>query len=298
MKEDSCLPILGEELQLSEEEASELARNLTSQLKSGKNPKADANQIKIMIAGLGDRRGLVRRTITESLGLIGPPALPALRSALLFHSNVFVRRSAAKALKLVGDPTAVPDLLQALKNDLDPVVQASSAAGIAIFGEQAVEGLLEVISNPKSTAMQCGLASWGLAFIGAEASEALCAAAQADNKLIRSAAIAALGEQIQSLNDQAAKDLLLKALNDQSSDIRTEATALIGKLQDSSWAKNLLIHKLDDKSPKVRKSAAISLMRSKDKSIINQLYKRKKEEDDPEIVKVLKATIELLEKAQ
>ena len=82
------------------------------------------------------------------LGRIGQKALPELRYALLNSKDVTVRRAAAKTLKLVGAPEALPDLLKALLRDEDPVVQGSSAGAMAIFGEEAVEYLVEVIENP------------------------------------------------------------------------------------------------------------------------------------------------------
>ena len=199
MNKDSPPPINDAYLRLSENEASELANELKIQLRMGQIPEANSQLINKMIAGLGDKRGLLRRTFAESLGLVGSAALPGLKIALIKHPNVTVRRAAAKTLKLVGDPNALPDLLEALINDPDPVVQGSAAGAIASFGEKGFEFFIKVLINPKSTAMQCGLASWGLSFIGAEAPDALREAATSEHSIIRAAAIAALGDQIQSL---------------------------------------------------------------------------------------------------
>ena len=97
------------------------AEKLKKQIRSGGIPDSDQLNIDQMIEGLGDSRGLIRRTFIEGLGLVGAPALPALTQALKGHDKLNVRRSAAKALKLIGDPTALPDLLWALLNDLDPI---------------------------------------------------------------------------------------------------------------------------------------------------------------------------------
>ena len=43
----------------------------------------DYKKIKLIVAGLGDKRGLIRRTFTESLSLVGMPAVPALKEALI-----------------------------------------------------------------------------------------------------------------------------------------------------------------------------------------------------------------------
>ena len=123
-----------ENLSLEEDEASELAEDLKRELNLGVVPASDKKRIQLIIAGLGDSRGLVRRTFIESLGVIGKPALPLLQKALIKHPNVPVRRAAAKALKLVADPIALPDLVEALINDSDPVVQGSSVSAIAMLG--------------------------------------------------------------------------------------------------------------------------------------------------------------------
>ena len=285
-----------EEITLKEYEASKLAADLKSQLQMGSALKADESQIKLIIAGLGDQRGLIRRTFIESLGAIGNPAVPALREALLHHPNVTVRRSAAKALRLTGDPTALPDLLQALINDDAPVVQGSSVGSMAVFGEEAVKHLLKVLVDPNSTTMQCGLATWALTFIGAAAPLALLQAAQSQTAAIRVAAIAALGEQIQSLGDETARDLIINALDDTSWEVRAEATNLIGKLNSINSDKSLLVKKLSDTDSDVRKQAALSLMKLKAVEAIEDLEKTYAEEKDAEITQILKLVINQLKK--
>ncbi len=285
-----------EELTLKEEEATSLARQLTRELQSGQVPAADEKRINLMVAGLGDKRGLIRRTFAESLGVIGKPAIPALRRALLRNSNVTVRRAAAKTLKLVGDPSVLPDLLQALINDEDPVVQGSSAGAMAIFGNKAVKYLLSVLDNPTSTALQCGLATWGLTFVGAEAPSALREAAKSKNPSIKAAAIAALGEQIQYFADESAKSLVLNALEDTANEVRAEATALLGKLQEPNWAQPLLIQKLSDTNAEVRKNAALALIKLNATDAINELRRRSLIESDNDVMNVLKLSIEQLDK--
>ena len=294
MKDQPPISINPEGVELSRDEASELAEELKKQLRGGRRPKADEKSIQLMVAGLGDSRGLLRRTFSEGLGVVGEAAVPALRSALLTNPNVTVRRAAAKTLKLVGDPSALPGLLKALINDMDPVVQASAAGAMAIFGEKAVELLIEVLINEESTAMQSGLARWGLAFVGAEAPEAIRQAAKSKHVEIRAAAIAALGDQIQSLNDKEAKTLLFKALGDPSADVRAEATTLLGKLDEPHLATDLLVPRLNDAKPQVRKNAALSLMKSKSIQSLPELKKRKLIELDSSTSDVLRLAIQQL----
>ncbi len=284
------------QVKLSEFEATELANKLKAQLQIGDIPKPDKIELSRMIAGLGDERGLIRRTFTESLSLVGLPAVPSLREALIHHANVRVRRSAAKTLKLIGDPTSLPDLLHALTTDPDPVVQASSAGAMAIFGESAVELLIKVLISPTSTAMQCGLASWGLSFIGSEAPTALRKAAESENSSVRAAAIAALADQIHSLNDAAARQLLVNALKDPSTQVRSEATKSIGQLNENEWKEELLIKMLSDKKSQVRINAALSLMKSNSIDVIDHMVDRKTMENDKDVVKVLDLAINQLRK--
>ena len=279
------------DLNLSEEEATELAENLKAQLQKDEIPISNQKLINQLVAGLGDKRGLLRRTFAESLGKIGKSATPALRNALLKNKNVTVRRSAAKALKLIGDKTALPDLLFALLNDQDPIVQGSSAGAIAIFGEVALKELSKVLTNPKSTSLQCGLASWAFAFVGAEAPEALKKAAKSKNILVRSAAIAALGEQIHSLQDKKAMAILIEALDDPSIEVRIQATILVGQLNQKKWANEFLIKKLFDDSSELRKNAALGLMKTKDINVLKDLKKQAKVEKDQKVLEIITLAI-------
>ncbi len=280
-----------EEVELTKDEASKLAKELKRQLRNGLRPKSDQKSIQLMVAGLGDSRGLLRRTFSEGLGVVGKAALPALRFALLNNPNVIVRRAAAKTLKLVGDPVAVPDLLHALINDLDPVVQASAAAAMAIFGEESVELLSTVLINEQSTAMQSGLARWGMAFIGRKAPEAIRKAAKSKRIEIRAAAIAALGDQIQSLDDVEARKLVFNALNDPSADVRAEATTLLGRFDDPELTSPPLCNKLNDSDPVVRRNAALSLMKSKSLKAITALKERALIEQESDASKVINLAI-------
>tara|TARA_Y100001968_G_scaffold333065_1_gene393923 strand:+ start:3751 stop:4641 length:891 start_codon:yes stop_codon:yes gene_type:complete len=282
------------DLNLSSDEASQLAQQLKVQLMKGELKKVELEKINLIIAGLGDKRGLIRRTFAESLGNIGKAALPGLFNALKKSENVIVRRAAAKTLKLVGEPTALPHLLEALLNDEDPVVQGSSAGAMAIFGEEAIEHLVAVLKNPFSTAMQCGLATWAMAFIGKNAPNGLKKAAQSNNPVIRIAGIAALEDLILSLNDNEAKMLLLEALEDPISDVRIEATRLIININDINQVEKLLLQKLNDNELLVRKNAALSLMKIKSINSISHLKERIKLESDISMINTLKLAIKLI----
>lgn len=288
-------PTEHDQIQLSEEEASELAKELSHQLNSGDLPSADAEQIQKMVAGLGDKRGLMRLKFAESLGQVGKTAVPALCQALRSHKNVTVRRAAAKTLTLIGDTAALDDLLNALVTDSDPVVQGSAVGAMVVIGEEALDGLLSVLSNPNSTQMQLGMASWGLSFVGARAPDRLRKAATSSNVEIRTAAIAALGDQIQALEDENARDLLIAALNDEVADVRAEASTLLGKLDDAGWAEPLLTPRLSDSDQQVRKNAALALMKLDASNVIPKLNELINSEQDAGVKSVFQLAINQLQ---
>ncbi len=288
-------PTEHDQIQLSEEEASVLAKELSHQLNTGDLPSADAEQIQKMVAGLGDKRGLMRLKFAESLGQVGKTAVPALCQALRSHKNVTVRRAAAKTLTLIGDTAALDDLLHALVTDSDPVVQGSAVGAMVVIGEEAIDGLLSVLSNPNSTQMQLGMASWGLSFVGARAPDRLRKAATSSNVEIRTAAIAALGDQIQALEDENARDLLIAALNDEAADVRAEASTLLGKLDDAGWAEPLLTPRLSDSDQQVRKNAALALMKLDASNVIPKLNELINSEEDAGVKSVFKLAINQLQ---
>ncbi len=283
-----------EEFILTPEEASTLAKELQGKIQPGEKPLGSEIEIKKLIAGLADKRGLLRRTFAEKLGSIGKRALPELRHVLLNSQDVIVRRAAAKTLKLVGEPEALPDLVNALITDKDPVVQGSSAGAIAIFGEAAVDYLIKVLEDPKSSSTQSGLAQWALAFIGAEGAKGLRKAAKSKSPVVRASAIAALGEQINSLNDNEARNLLKKAFNDSSDEVQIEAIRLMGFLKEESSDSNLLKSKLSNPNPNIRKQAALSLMSINAKDQINSLKSTLAVEVDTEVIDIIELTIKRL----
>ena len=287
----SSSKFFGEEIILEELEAEKLAKELTKQLKLGIIPKPDDELIDLMIAGLANKKGTFRRIFSKTLSNIGNPAIPSLIHALHNHSNVSVRRAAAKTLRLIKNPTTLPDLLIALTNDTDPVVQGSSAAAMAVFGEEAIHLLLKVVVDPKSNPMQAGLAAWGISFIGKKAPNAIRQAACSENNQIRATAIAAIGDQIYSLEDEEARNILINALNDYSAEVRSEATILIGNLQEQEWGQDLLIDKLTDSSEKVRINSALALMKLGSNKSIKYMKALLKKENSSRVLKILNLAI-------
>ena len=275
------------ELTIEEENASlEAIKNLAKTKR-----KSNQNYIKLLIKGLSDTNGLVRRHYSEKLAEAGTAALPELVNALLNSKNVIQRRAAAKTLKLVEDPIALPHLVKALTNDSDPVVQCSAAGAIAIFGEAAVNHLIIVLESPEHTEMQYGLAAWSLAFIGANAPNAIKKAAQSKNTNVKSAAISALEDHIRQSEDQAAIKLVESAINDSAENVQIEAIKLVGKLYKIESFIPILISKLKDKNPDIRKASILSLIQLNIQEGLNQIKELHEVEQDEKIKKLIALAI-------
>ena len=282
------------ESQLTEEEALQLADELSGKLSEGEIPRSDAESLKRMVAGLGDERGALRLTFAKSLGAVGDEALPILCKALRQHQNVIVRRASAKTLNLIGNKDALPYLLEAFLKDDDPVVLGSSAGAMATIGPDAMDSLLGILKNPDCTPFQVGLINLALSFIGSKAPEALLEAADSDVAEVRVAAISALGDQIQKSDDLRAQNRVFQALEDVSADVRAEAVTLIGKSCDAEDVETLLLKKLSDEDTQVRKNTALSLMKLDALGAIEQLKMAEQKEDDDDVKAVLKVAINIL----
>ena len=282
--------------QLTEEEALQLANELTTKLSDGEMPGSDAESIQRMVAGLGDQRGALRLTFAKSLGAVGDAALPLLCDALRNHQNVVVRRASAKTINLIGNKVALPFLLEAFLEDDDPVVLGSSAGAMATIGPDAMDILLGILQNPNCSPFQVGLINLALSFIGAKAPEALLNAADSESTEVRVAAISALGDQIQSLGDSSAQAKVFDALEDSSADVRAEAVTLIGKSCDAEDVQDLLIKRLNDHDGQVRKNTALALMKIEAIDTITALQKAEAKEDSDDVRSVLKVAINILSK--
>ena len=280
--------------QLTEEEALELANELSLKLSDGEKPGSDADSLKKMVAGLGDARGALRLTFAKSLGAVGEEALPILCEALRQHKNVIVRRASAKTLNLIGSKEALPYLLEAFLEDSDPVVLGSSAGAMATIGPDAMDSLLRILKDPDCTPFQVGLINLALSFIGAKAPEALLKAAESDITEVRVAAISALGDQIQINDDPRAKNRVFRALDDSSPDVRAEAITLIGKSCDAEDVEHMLTRKLVDEDTQVRKNTAMALMKLEAFNAVESIEKAKSIEKDEAVKAVFKVAINIL----
>ena len=280
---------------LTEQEALELAEVLKQKLVDQETPSSDQTSIKQMVAGLGDQRGALRLTFAQSLGNVGEAAIPYLCDAMKNNPNVIIRRASAKTLNLIGSEQALPNLIEAFKTDPDPVVQGSSAGAMATIGVPAIEDLLKILTEPNCSAFQVGLINLALSFIGSKAPDALNNAIQSENIEIRIAAITVLAEQIQSGKYQSASKTLLKALSDQSSEVRAEAATMVGKTLEPEDASEKLCQLLSDESVQVRKNTSLALMKMEAEEAIRPLKNAAAIEKDEQVKSVMNVAIKVLE---
>lgn len=240
--------------------------------------------LKQLVEGLGDPRGLVRLRFAETLGEIGEPATPFLVDALADHPNVVVRRAAAKTLTLIADSSAVPALLHAFLNDEDTVVKSSSAGALARTGEAAVPALLDILASPDHAEDTKGHAAWALAFIGSEATEYLYEALNSDSVDVRCAVIGAIAHVAQEQSDEKSCQILISALTDPESVIRTEAASALGQVNHPPATPHLILA-LQDSDLEVRKAAVSSLGKAGDRTVIDSLQAALA--DETEVVRTL-----------
>jgi bilin biosynthesis protein len=244
----------------------------------------DKQLLKQLVEGLGDPRGLVRLRFAETLGEIGEPTTPFLVEALANHSNVVVRRAAAKTLTIISDSSAVPNLLHAFLNDEDTVVRSSCAGALARTGEAAVPALLDIIASTEHPEDIKGHAAWALAFIGSEAADYLYKALNAASLDVRCAVIGALGHVAQDQSDEKSCNLLVSALTDPEALIRTEAAAALGQVNYPPAVPHLILA-IQDTDLDVRKAAINSLGKMGDPKAIEALQAVLN--DEQEVVRIL-----------
>ena len=282
--------------QLTEQEAYELAEELKLKLAEQIIPSSDHDSIKKMVAGLGDPRGGLRLTFAQSLGSVGTAAIPILCDALKNNPNVLIRRASAKTLNIIGSEIALPNLIEAFRTDDDPVVQGSSAGAMATIGEPAVESLLEILTDSQCSAFQVGLINLALSFAGSKAPNAFSQAAQSENPEIRIAALTALAEQVHSGTNDHAKGLLIRALNDDASEVRAEAATIAGKTLEPEEIIDELCRLLKDENSQVRINTALALMKTEALSSITNLQEALSLEHNDQVKPVIEVAINQLKK--
>jgi bilin biosynthesis protein len=165
---------------------------------------------------------------------------------------------------------------------------------MATIGEPAIESLLEILTDHNCSAFQVGLINLALSFAGSKASNAFNQAAESDNPEIRIAAITALAEQVQSSSNEHAKKLLIRALKDDSSEVRAEAATIVGKTLEPEEITDDFFSLLKDDNTQVRKNTALALMKMEAIASITQLNDAISIEENSQVKAVIKVALNQL----
>ncbi|MDJ1182898.1 HEAT repeat domain-containing protein [Roseofilum casamattae] len=283
---------------LSHEETDAFLQKVQPQVMDGTFNSGDRKVLKQTIECLGDTRGMTRLAFAETLGLVGLPASPLLQDALRHHPNVVVRRASAKTLTLIGDPTAVPTLVEAMLNDEDMVVKGSSVGALARTGEVAVPALLDILSNPDHPENYKGLVSWALVFIGAEAKDLVYEQMTSELPEVRAMVIEVMMQVARENPDNCDREieLLLESLGDPVSIVRCEGITALGNLKYVPGIPNVL-QLLHHEDMETRKTAAIALMKIGEVSSIDPLETALNQEPEVAVGQVIKLAINTLQNA-
>ena len=96
--------------------------------------KAVEKAVSTLIQALKNQDAAIRANATEVLGMAGESAVPALIQALKNDQDATVRKGAILALGSIGSKDTVSALIQALQNDQSAIVRANAAKALDSMG--------------------------------------------------------------------------------------------------------------------------------------------------------------------
>lgn len=264
-------PMLEPNLQAMHDRTDALIAMVTEQITTHQFDEGDRALLQRMVEeGLGDTRGVVRLRVASMLGEIGEAVTPVLTEALAHHPNAVIRRAAAKTLTLIADPNAVPVLLRSFLEDEDQVVRSSAVGALARSGDIAVPELLGILDSSHTDETTKGHAAWALAFIGAEAVDALMPALKSDSLDVRCAVLGAIAKVVQEQPSDPLVRILIEALTDPVAIVRAEAASGLGQITHPASLPHLILA-CRDSEVDVRKAAVSALGKVGDTSAVEPL---------------------------
>jgi len=136
----------------------------------------------------------VRAEAIEVLGLLGEPASAAVVAALA-DASMRVVEAATTALGEIGDPTAVPWLIEASVDHENALVREAAIAALGSIGDQrSLPTLLEAVRTGKPQIRRRAVVAL-TAFEGPEVEAALTTARLDRNPMVREVAEMVLGRE-------------------------------------------------------------------------------------------------------
>jgi len=208
--------------------------------------------IRLLISGLGDPDGLVRRGSSDALARIGKHAISPLTRVLLKEDDALVRTGAVETLGKIRDGKAVASLVVALM-DSDSDIQDMAAQALVTTGKPAIAPLVRVLrvaGNPfRQRVVEVLVRTRGLAvkpLIDALGDE------KAEVRLTASEALVKIG--------RPALPRLRSALKNSKPAIRLEAATALG-LTGNPRAVVPLVQAMKGRDRDLRQRAAQALVR-------------------------------------
>jgi bilin biosynthesis protein len=132
----------------------------------------DQTTIPRLISLMGEEDVVYRRSAVKALGVIGAEAVPPLVKDLLESDNVTIRGSCAKALAQIAlnypDEPFSAEGVQGLKtalNDSNPVVYIASVMALGEIGSPVLDILMEALQTTDNVALAVSLVN-AIASIG------------------------------------------------------------------------------------------------------------------------------------
>ncbi len=208
-------------------------------------------------------------------GIQGPQAIDRLEEVLRLDPNREVRWQAAAELEALGDPQAVPILIEALK-DRDPLVRGGAAEALkGIPDPRAVWPLIRALRDQDTTVRRA--ATEGLGRIGDQAAvPALTKVLFHHDVVTRRKAVEALAQ----LKDPSSGPALVRTFNDWDPEVRHKATDALINFGDERVVPPL-IRQLRAWNPWTREHAARALGGLKDPRAVKPLQTALAREPDP-----------------
>ncbi|MDI9633292.1 MAG: HEAT repeat domain-containing protein [Methanolinea sp.] len=220
---------------------------------SGPDPARmrDEGDVAGLLSALGHPDPAVQYAAAEALGELGEPsAVPALVEALAGDRHPGVRWEAAEALARIGAPAV--DALVGILHHPDEDVRWKAAIALGEIGdERAIPPLIELLGDPDRFVQS--RAAYALGEFGRRATPLLRLALAQGNPRVRKGAITALRE----IRDPDALDDLQRALSDP--DRAVVSAALDALMHHGEEGYRRIIHSLSSASPGAREEIAGAL---------------------------------------
>ena len=200
----------------------------------------DASVVTALQARLSDSDDGIRRTAAQGLGILkGSAAIPELVQAIREDRDPEVRFQAVRALKKIGDPSVGDRLIPGLNLDLDKVRNEIIITLGALRYRDAVPELSRVFENAKPSDRARPLALSALADIAAPDSRALFLGLKADKDVV----------------------------------IRTFANEGISRLSDATLLTMMSADRLTEKNARVQTAQAFGLLSLGRKEYLDELVR-------------------------